>query len=265
MPSIVVRSFAIALGFLVTVTNACDFVFDDGLEVPEYPPIAPSGGCSGVYPGRFVVPLKGLPVNAVIQVPDSYRPQQSMPLIFLLHGAAGPGQAPHQAQAMLDVWASVLSEHGLIAVALIATGGQGGWIPPNTQTMMEVAATQFADDYNVDLARQYGWGFSAGGHVLHALALDQVLPFAGYAVTAGALDAYAGAGAPAAAANMVPVFLSVGQFDNLYSFVQTDYQRFINAGWIGDTSVTLYSFPGGHTIGAEVPAQAWRFLRDHTK
>ena len=261
----IARVVTVMASLLTSAAHACDFVFDNGMETPEYPSISPSGGCSGAYPGRFTMPLNGLPGDIIVQIPHDYRPQQSIPLLFVLHGAAGPGQASNQAHAMMDLWQEVVEHQSLIAVALIGTSPNGSWFVSDTELMLQAAAQQIADTYNVDLARVYGWGFSAGGHVMHSLALDDIISFAGYGVSAGALAAAAGLDAPMNALTRTPAFLSVGQFDSLYGPVTSDFQIFVDAGWIDGLDLDLYVFPGGHAVGFDAPERTWAFLREHTR
>ena len=206
-----------------------------GIDTPRYAAIDPSAGTGGNFPG-FIdaqVGVSGLGVqDYFLFVPEEYRPEHSMPLMLVWHGAAGPGNASAAALQVLDLWSEVAAAEGFLLVAQVATGSQGGWVPNDTELIMDAIFTQLESSYNVDRGRLFGWGFSAGGHVMHDMVLDRADQFAAYAVNAGVLDALAGASAPAAAARQIPVSIMVGSRDRLQPFALVDRQRFQDAGWV---------------------------------
>ena len=111
--------------------------------------------------------------------------------------------------------------------------------------------------YNIEQNRIYGWGFSAGGHVWHALGLQNTDFFAAYAINAGVLEAFAGVTAPLNADRELPVYVSVGSSDSLFSFAQNDRLNFINAGWVEGKNYWLDVFAGGHVLPNDAPGKAW--------
>jgi len=114
---------------------------------------------------------------------------------------------------------------------------------------------------NVERARLYLWGFSAGAHLAHGIALANTELFAAYAVNAGVLDAFAGADAPAMAPRRIPVSITIGTTDPLYPYTMTDRMRFLAAGWTEPDTLRYATFDGPHTVLPTHPAEHWAFLQ----
>lgn len=229
---------------------------------PVDPPTGPqgSGGSGGAFPGSVerIVSVPGLGSQTVyLYVPSSYAQSTPTPLLLALHGAGGAGTAPQAAAATRDAWVAVAEANGFIVVAQAATGASGGWVPSTDVAVLNAALEDLTGAYNVDIARIYGWGFSAGGHFMHALGLQNADLFAGYGVSAGSLAALAGQSAPASASRIIPVDIHVGTGDPLFPAVSQDPSAFQKAGWtLGDT-LTYVTFPGGHTFEAAHLAEIW--------
>lgn len=186
------------------------------------------------------------------------------PLIVVLHGAAGPGNAASAAVATRDAWIGLADSVGAIIVAPVASGAQGGWVPSNDFPALDAILDDVQSAYDIDLTRRYLWGFSAGGHVAHGLTL-QYSPqrFAAYAVHAGVLDAYAGSNAPALSPRRVPLSSWIGNADSLLSYAQLDATRFVNAGWIREVDFDDHAFSGGHTYSSSHFNAIWSFWCRH--
>ena len=112
-------------------------------------------------------------------VPPSYSPSQPMPLVLALHGQAGsPAAAATQAQAVRNAWATVAATQGFIVIAPIGAGADGGWVVPDVPdepsdySLFAAAIADAEAAWNIDRSRRIGWGFSAGGHVMHDLVLN---------------------------------------------------------------------------------------------
>lgn len=151
--------------------------------------------------------------------------------------------------------------------------GGSGWVPSTDYAVMhavQAVLNDIAAHYDIDASRIHGWGFSAGGHVLHDLALRQrdgapdIHDLAAYAVSAGALQGYACTSSVDCAALLtqvarrIPVDLRVGGSDPLLPYLQADHARFQAAGWGADAALSV--FPAGHVV---VPSQlqpTWDFL-----
>ena len=126
--------------------------------------------------------------------------------------------------------------------------------------------------YNVGQSRIYLWGFSAGAHFAHALALGNTDYFAAYGVSAGSLEQYActdnGAYPPTCAALLdgaqpkIPVDIHLGNTDPLYLTygAGTGPARFQNAGWVSGQTLFYTLFAGGHTYTVAQLGEIWDHL-----
>lgn len=224
----------------------------------------PSGGKRGAYPGAFNrhVTYNGNHYTYYISIPPSYTPNNPMPLLFTWHGAAGAGTAPSNAKAMRDFWRPTADANDFIVVAQAATGELGGgWVPDRDVAILNLILKDMYRYYNIEKNRVYGHGFSAGGHIMHALMLYNSQEFAAYTVSAGVLEAFAGTSTPFNAARKIPVYISVGAFDtsgpNLRNLSRSNHQVFINAGWVDNQNLWINEFSGGHQIDPQLPQKAW--------
>jgi len=195
-----------------------------------------------------------------LYVPTNYQPGVELPLLIAWHGAAGPGRAPAQAQAIRDLWSTVAEEQGLIVLAQTGTSPNGSWIPSNTATVLTQLLTEVSDSYALDRSRIYGWGFSAGGHVMHSIALANTSVFAAYAVNAGALNAVVGRGALPQVARQIPVSILIGLNDSLLDEVRGDRDAFVSSGWAEGSSLFYREFTGGHSVPGDQPSEHWSHL-----
>jgi poly(3-hydroxybutyrate) depolymerase len=236
----------------------------DAFLAPRYAAVDPSAGVEGEYPG-FVdaqVEVAGLGLqDYFLFIPSDYQPEQSLPMLLAWHGAAGPGNARTAAQQLRNLWSEVAESENFIVVAQVATGSQGGWIPERATAILDSILLAVESRYNVDRARLFGWGFSAGGHVMHELVLERADQFAAYAVNAGVLDALAGSGAPVSASRRVPVSIQVGDRDSLQPFALSDRQRFENAGWVLGYDLFYQEFSGGHSVNVTQLNNHWQQLK----
>ena len=168
------------------------------------------------------------------------------------------------AQAARNDWATVANTGGFIVVAQASTGSGGGWLPSNDSAILNEIITDVFTAYNIEQNRIYGWGFSAGGHFIHALALQNSTFFAAYGVNAGILQALAGASAPTSATRKVPVDIHIGTSDSLLPYAQQDKTTFQNAGWTLGTDLHYTEFSGGHTYTTTHLSQIWNNIKGHT-
>lgn len=255
--------------------------FADGFEGDAAIQRDASSGNGGPYPGpqARTIDVPGIGNRTYyLHVPAGYTPERPLPLLLALHGAAGsPAAAASAAQQLRTQWGTIAETGGFIIAAPVASGASGGWVPAPGPSDYDVFAAVIADveaRYNIDRTRRHAWGFSAGGHVLHDLMLGPYFPalteadFAGYAVAAGALDAFACAGMTEAgcialltgASRPIPVSLQVGSSDPLRPYVQTDRNRFLAHGWIADATLRYVEFAGGHTYTQAQFVQTWNYL-----
>jgi len=228
-------------------------LFADGIESgPVYSPDA-STGAGVVIPGnqqRQVLVSSSLRTY-YLRVPPLYRADRPVPVVILLHGATGSSATtPDAAQDLRDLFSASADRAGVLLVAPPASGNSGGWEPSADFPFIEAILDDLEMAVVLDRQRRSLWGFSAGGHVAHGLALWNSDVFAAYAVKAGVLEAYAGTTAPAAATREVPLQSRIGVSDPLRPFAQDDVLRFLNAGWQIDDTLQYQEVSGGHTYSS---------------
>ena len=227
----------------------------------------PSGGSGGAYPGNQsrTITVSGLGSQTYyLYIPNSYNPATPMPVMFGFHGAGGTGTSPAAAQQVRNDWATVAATGNFIVVAQASTGSGGGWLLSNDVAILNDIITDVFSRYNIEQKKVYAWGFSAGGHILHTLALSNSDFFAGYAVNAGVLAASAGTSAPAAAIRKIPVSIYIGTSDSLLTYSQQDKTTFQGAGWTLNTNLYYTEFSGGHTYTTAHLSQHWAKLSQHS-
>lgn len=170
-------------------------LFADGVESgPLYSPDA-TPGAALVNPGnqqRQVLVGSNLRTY-YLRVPPLYRADRPLPVLILLHGATGSSSTtPAAAQDLRDLFSASADRAGVLLVAPPASGASGGWEPSADLPFIEAILDDLEMAVVLDRQRRSLWGFSAGGHVAHGLALWNSEVFAAYAVKAGVLQAYAG-------------------------------------------------------------------------
>ena len=251
-------------------------------------PHDPSHGSGGASPGNRIrhLHIVGLGTGTqtyYLYLPSNYTPARSWPLVLALHGVA-PNDGGSYAADVRDTWANVAATAGFIVAAPVAdevvdVGGQSGitWsVPPSSgPTDYNLFAAVRADvegAYNIERTRRYGWGFSAGGNVMHGLALDKysnvfnASTMAAYAVSAGDLAGFACSDPLCAQmlANLprkIPLDIHVGTGDSYYlQRTLDDYNRFVAQGWIDGQTIFYTTTTGGHTYSAVDLQQVWTNL-----
>ncbi len=257
-----------------------DAIFVDGYQAQPARLSLPSAGSGGSYPGQVTrtVSVSGMGVRSYyLFVPGSYSPDRPLPLVFALHGQAGsPTNAINAAKAVRLAWSSVAEQQQFIVVAPVASGASGGWTaPPGAPTDYDVMAAVLDDvqaAYNIDRSRRIGWGFSAGGHVMHDLVLNHysaditIDTFAAYAVSAGALEAFACTNPTtcgnlvAAASRIIPLDIHVGTTDPLLPYATSDRNLFLGHGWSLGATLWFITFTGGHSYATPQLAEIWSNL-----
>ncbi len=235
-----------------------------------------SGGATGNISRTVTIELWGTH-TIYLHVPPSYLPSHPVPLVLALHGQAGsPAAADTAAQAVRNAWAPVADANGFIVIAPVATGSTGGWIaPPPNPSDYDIFAAAIVDAeaaYNIDRSRRIGWGFSAGGHVMHDIMFNDfgapvsIDTFAAYSVSAGALEGFACSSPTtcnalvATASRRIPVDLHVGNTDPLLPYVTSDRNIFLNNGWVTSSNLWFTTFSGGHTYATFQLTEIWSHL-----
>jgi poly(3-hydroxybutyrate) depolymerase len=128
--------------------------------------------------------------------------------------------------------------------------------------------------YNVERTRIYGWGFSAGAHVMHDLGVNNnstafnASTMAAYGASAGDLAGLACAGlssiqcnaALAALPRRIPLDIHIGTSDPNYPYAQSDDSRFLSQGWSGSQTIFYTTFAGGHEYTVSQLGDVWHNL-----
>lgn len=257
-----------------------DALFIDGFQAAAAVTRLPSNGSGGALGNSTrTVTAPGYGTQAVYAyVPPSYSPTRPMPLVLALHGQAGsPAAADAQAQAVRTAWATVAATQGFIVIAPVGGEATGSWVvpdfpdEPSDYSLFAAAIADAEAAWNIDRSRRIGWGFSAGGHVMHDLVLNHystqvtIDTFAAYAVSAGTLAGLACMGLSdaqcsallAAASRNLPLDQHVGNGDPLATAVLADNDRFLAQGWSDNVDLWLTLFVGNHVYSSTHAAQIW--------
>ncbi|MCB1584021.1 MAG: hypothetical protein R3E90_09300 [Marinicella sp.] len=251
--SLLTSKSLLATASVPSLNDCPDMIFIDGVQTNS----DPSNGSGGAYPGALQRTIN-IDNTYYYYIPSSYQVEKPLPLMIVWHGAAGAGNANLAAINMRNFWQTAAEQHHFIVVAQAATGSNGGWIPTTDSSRLGAIISDMDGRYNIEKNRKYIWGFSAGGFVGHALALNNADYFAAYAVSGADLSYANNAGyTPASAARQLPVFISVGQSDSYYNSAQNDMTNFTNAGWIMDRNIWFDGFIGGHELLNDLPEKAW--------
>ena len=263
--------------FALTTCGQSESLFRSGLEAAEQAGVGASGGAGGVAGAsslQISVPETGRTQTFLLHVPAGYHDQVAWPLVVALHGTAGSAaSAPGYAASIRLLWQPLADREGVLVLAPIASGNQGSWVPAIDTPALACAMASIERAWSVDRARRYLWGFSAGGHYAHALALGNSLRLAAYAVNAGVLYGYACGqpGTPYDCATTlpqvprrIPASLRVGILDTqLRPYVLGDIGRLQAGGWTAGLDLSYAEFYGGHTAENTEVEAAWDWFQLH--
>jgi len=272
-----VPATAAAAQTVVLPASACpqsDPLFASGFETAPAIPAQPSHGSGGVWPGAVTrtISVTGLGTRSYyLYLPASYAPTQSWPLLLALRRANA--QTATAAQQTRNSWSAQADAAGFIVVAPVGNSTQGGWGASGDLAEISAVLDDALAHYNVEQSRIYLWGFSAGAHYGHGLALDNADYFAAYGVSAGSLEQYActdnGSSPPTCNALLagvqpkIPVDIHLGSSDPLYSPPYTaagDVTRFQNNGWVRNRNLYYTVFSGGHIYTPAQLGEIWNHL-----
>lgn len=257
-----------------------DALFIDGFSGAATRLRLPSSGDGGPSPGSFVrtVAVPGYGTRSYyLHVPAGYAQVKPVPMLLALHGAAGSSAAAHMAaEALRDDWRLAADAGGFLVAAPVAGGTSGGWIvPPPGPSDYDVFAALIADveaAYDIDRSRRIGWGFSAGGHIMHDLVLNRfssevnIDGLAAVAVHAGAMQGLACTSPSqcgelvAAMPRRLPIAFLVGDGDPMWPYTQADHARLLANGWSNGVDAFWSPFVGGHAYTQAHLVAAWQLL-----
>ena len=249
-----------------------DTVFRSDFDADGVIPRVPSNGSGGAFPGNVTRTINVPNIGNrtfYLRLPPAYSADRSWPLLLALHGDAGPGEAVQAALQTRADWSNWSDPRGFIVLTPVASGAQGGWEPDVDVPVMSAALDDTMARYNVEETRVDLWGFSAGAHLAHALALFHTDYFAAYGVSAGSLTQYActdGGNPPPTCSSLlngahpkIPVDMHLGNQDPLYTDWDAgqDPNRFANGGWVLNQDMYFTLFNGGHTYTVAQLGEIW--------
>jgi poly(3-hydroxybutyrate) depolymerase len=270
-----------------------DTIYANAFDTAAAPvPHDPSLGGGGDYPGSqtrtlHIAGLGSGTQNYYVYVPEDYAPERSWPLLLALHGFVQYGTADANAATIRDNWITAANAGGFIVAAPVADDViyQNGspyavsWLVPPTQgpndyDLFAAVREDMESAYNIERTRIYGWGFSAGGHVMHDLGVNQhstafnASTMAAYSVSGGDLAALACADvSDAGCSNLlaqlprkIPVDIHIGNSDPNYSYAKSDHLRFVAEGWVNHLTISYNVFVDGHTYTVAQLSDIWGFL-----
>jgi hypothetical protein len=290
--------FAAGAGAASTVTLPAwvcahpDAIFANGYEAgQDVVPSDPSRGAGGAIGSTTrTVHVSGLGTGTqtyFLYVPVGYTPQRAWPLMLALHGYAPYGYAGLYASNVRDDWSGPAYAGKFIVAAPVAdeviyqSGQPYGvtWmVPPtsgaNDYDLFAAIRADVEGAYNIERTRIYGWGFSAGAHVMHDLGVNtysaafNASTMAAYGVSAGDLAGLACAGLTDAQCNAelaglprrIPLDIHIGTSDPNYVDASSDHSRFLAQGWSNAQTIFYTAFSGGHEYTVGQLGEIWQNL-----
>ncbi len=241
-------------------------------DLESVPPERPSFGSGGDFePGAHAVISSMGFVTYYLSAPPNYA-NEALPLIIALHGAGGPGTQALAASNIRNAFAQIYATKTRFLIAAPeSSGSQGDWDRTQDEVKIRAVIAEMKNNYNVDLNRVYGWGYSAGGRIMHGLALSDpnfAAAYTGHATRL--LPANSSYGTPESFTSRVPVLLTHSTNDDTvpYSTAQADRIRFLNAGWTEQSSglpgnFELIPFNIGHFYDTATIQKSWDWMCVH--
>lgn len=275
---------ACAASTVVLPASMCpnsDPIFANGFETTPPIPSQPSFGSGGAYPGNVArtITVGGLGSRTYhLHLPAGYTSTRAWPLLLALRGTTQNTAAARDsaAQQVRNNWNAPSEAGGFIVLAPVGNAGSNpnasGWGAPGDAAEISADLDDAIASYNVEQSRIYLWGFSAGAHYGHALALDNPDYFAAYGVSAGSLEKYAcsdhGQFTPTCttllggAQPKIPVDIHLGNNDPLYLQYGAggDPARFEANGWTLNRNLYYTLFAGNHTYTVAQLGEIWNHL-----
>jgi len=267
-------------------------VFVDDFDSDSMVPHDPSNGSGGGYPGSrtrtlHIAGLGSGTQNYYVYLPSDYTPTRSWPMLLALHGVAPSGDS--YARSTRDSWVGAAKSGQFIVVAPVADDVFQCWdgskyvaceswlMPPAQPSDLDLFAAVLADmesAYNIERTRIYGWGFSAGAHVMDLLGVTDVSDafnastMAAYSVSSGVLQGWVcpgptDAGCASLLANLprkIPVDIHIGTTDPNYFEAAADHSLFVAEGWTDNQTIHYTEFDGGHTYTIAQLTEIWNNL-----
>lgn len=136
------------------------------------------------------IDLNGTTRTYTYYVPPNLPTNQSVPLIFVLHGTTQTGNGIMDISSFNDLADAnqfiVVYPDGVGNAWNVGIGAAGS--DADDLGFIELLVETFATDYNVDLSRLYSCGFSAGGYMSYRLACESSFCFAAVGSVGGTMN-----------------------------------------------------------------------------
>jgi len=270
-----------------------DAVFVGGFEageasVPHAPSPGSGGGTGSISRTVHVAQIDGGSQTYYIHVPTSYTASKAWPLMVVLHGVAPYGDQDAYAATTRDNWSSVADTGQFLVAAPVAhdivvvdNGNELAvtWLVPPTVTtndydVFAAIRNDMQAVYNVDQARIYAWGFSAGGAVAEDLAVNtasasfNASTMAGVGASGANLDMLACSELSnpqcgdvlAALPRRIPFAILIGTSDPNIGGAQVDHSLLLANGWVANQTLFYTQFSGGHVYSVPQLSGIWNDL-----
>jgi acetyl esterase/lipase len=210
------------------------------------------GGQKGSY--QFLIPGQPIPA-AYIHAPDSTAP---LPLVIALPGFLAIGGNDAEASLLRDSLRSIHS--GAVVMVFRIPNAQSGYALAADESRIQTLLSEMLIRYNIDQNRIYGFGFSAGGSVIHEIALKTPNFMTSYTSQASKLlPPEIGSAYPENTAYKKPLLIINGESDPFVTVADATAEaaRFTASGWASTNIAQLGAFefklwPINHAYNQEV-------------
>jgi poly(3-hydroxybutyrate) depolymerase len=183
------------------------------------------------------------------------------PAVYWFHGTNQP------ASHVVRVWGNVPEQHCFLLFALQSVDPSGWGLANGSLDLRNLTALETLTDaqYNIDRARRYLTGVSAGGHLTHWLGLIRTGYYSGLIPCSGSLGAAQKDGnyPPPADARSIPVYIIHGMRDTTvpFSFAEYTAEAYRRLGW---PLATDFDPNRGHGCPASTYSNGYLFVHQNT-
>jgi predicted esterase len=221
------------------------------------PGACPSGGAGGVA-GQAEISTAMYPnTPGIIHVPQTYDPNQPMPVMLALHGSGDT------ASNFVNLWSGIADAEGFIVLVPESLSGGMSWNPGTDTQVISALLDEVEASWNVDTCRVYLTGYSAGAHYGYMLGLANATYFAAMGIQAGSMSYAVQAGIwPNMVMRQIAVDIHHGINDPGVPLSEAEYARDQLEG-AGHT-VYFHTHDGGHEIAPGNPQEMWDDISMHT-
>ena len=205
-----------------------------------------------------VMQYNGAEYPFVVYVPTTYDPRTPLPAMLLVHGGGGNGPD------FIESWRAFAESKGIILVAptLDLSAAAETQVPVVFPRLMDAVKSE----WNVDPARRYVFGYSAGGYFVYDAALLSADVFAGAAVYASVIQPdYDGIVQQAKRKTSIAIY--IGDRDPYFSLQQARRTRdLLLAGGMDVHYVEIQNHDHEYaSVARTISEDAWAFLTSRTR